>query len=186
MVDTKIKKLGRPKGKKEGKKDFIVSNIEHNGSSVCSMENYKLGDYLPITINPAEQFFGEDCRLSIIIDSMYKFLRDNTDYSRFELWPEISGKGQVHFHGIVRVGNPIKFHLMDVPRLIMYGHINIDICGKTDDDSETVKLNMEKWKKYCTKNTEFMTQVLLTNRYIDTISGSMTSHERVSVEELYL
>lgn len=144
-------------------KRIVDSSPLDNGSSVVAPDVYMRDGYskLTITINPARQEFGSLDRFIIVTGLIYKLLK-SLKHANYYMYPELSGKGRIHYHGWLEIHDVPQFYLMDVPRLIEHGHIKIDTHDGTD-----------KWDIYITKSTGYMNDLTNTNIHFNQ-SGLMT------------
>lgn len=69
--------------------------------------------------------------------------------SYFLLHPEFSKMARYHFHGIVRIKDITMFYLLDLPKLIPFGTIEMDHVKDPD-----------VWLMYCTKNQDLMERIV--------------------------
>lgn len=69
--------------------------------------------------------------------------------STFILYPELTLAGHLHFHGIVKVEDRIKWYRQVLPNIKLHGFV----CIKEIT-------NYQGWIEYCSKDQEHMTKIL--------------------------
>lgn len=101
-------------------------------------EHMQFGKWYAFSYNPIDQPSSlqqlEDWQRSNIImfNKMY-----NIDV---QLYPEFSSQGRWHYHGIIRVRDPL-FYIQDLQTLKLYGSFEMDTIS-----------DIQEWFLYCTKN----------------------------------
>lgn len=130
-----------------------------------------------ITVNPCDdhQYFKLDT--SSRIESCKIFMIhciDNMAATPIILYPEVSSKGRIHWHGLIKFKtypDVLKFFITHVPGLLSKASIEIDTIS-----------DPHVWDEYCTKQKSLFdwsiqnyslkknTQKLKINNIIDTIS----------------
>lgn len=98
------------------------------------------------TLNPSDsfQYFGKVARYAKAIRAIQASLESLT-YCEYELYPEVSKKGRIHFHGYIDIIEPARFQLYDVHILTKISIYEIDVL--TDPDV---------WKAYIEKDKKEM------------------------------
>lgn len=71
------------------------------------------------------------------------------NYANIDLYPEISSKGRIHFHGFLTIKDIFNFYYKCVPRLMVHYSIEMDTIA-----------DRAVWKTYCTKQEEFVQPAL--------------------------
>ena len=102
------------------------------------------------TINPAAQYEDQKNRLRTAVNAhmqTFKSLGDDK-VCTWELYPELSRGGRIHYHGWIQIHNRLKFYL-NLMRFLNKNQVEID----TIED-------MNVWETYCTKQKDmFQTKV---------------------------
>lgn len=81
-----------------------------------------------------------------------KLLNRSTEFS---LYCEFRhNTGALHWHGVIRIIDHIKWHKQTLPSLKSLGFICIKMIGKTHDLNRRYKDAMEGWINYCSKEIE--------------------------------
>jgi len=118
------------------------------------------GTRLSFTLNAADsaQFFNDemDNRLwsshvvyNNYVNKMIKPWADN-----YIMYPEISTKGRIHYHGILTVSAFDKFYLTYARKIEQCEYINMDLDTLNEEDN--------KWLEYCTKDRLLMEPLIAT------------------------
>lgn len=77
----------------------------------------------------------------------------------YEMYPELTVAGNIHYHGVIRVKDKIKWYKKVLPTLRYKGYV----CVKKDPD--------EKWKEYIRKDKDIMERILCRNFPIQYCGG---------------
>lgn len=102
------------------------------------LEQYSVGKTWAFTISPETQYVDDQGRLDKVIYFLKNKLRSpNYEYS---LYIELSPSGRIHGHGYLKVFDPFKFVLHDIPYLLKFATLAIEEI--TDEDG---------WLEYITK-----------------------------------
>lgn len=126
------------------KKKAHINSFSDAGSVIVSPETVSVTEWYTITINPETQLFGDPDRFMLVSSYVYGKLK-NINHIECYLYPEISGKGRIHFHGKIKIIDVIDFYLYGVYKLMLIGHIEID----------TIK-DVKVWDTYMTKSCPMM------------------------------
>lgn len=113
-------------------------------TQIPEMDDIIAGQPYAFTYNPSDkhQYFGQPNRLNksvVDLDSilLYKSMK-------YELYPELSRKGRIHFHGYVVFDQIVDGYMYSIPLLLKHGTVVI----KQIDDNNT-------WLQYCLKQYKF-------------------------------
>lgn len=134
--------------------------IPQNGSKFIAPENVVVDRAYSITLNPSDnQYYNEEVhnRFNLWTASVYTFLK-TLKYCDLYLFPEISGKGRLHMHGLIKIKLVAEFYAHDVARLQMFGNTEVDTVN-----DEAV------WEKYCTKQVNVLRELTETNKFYDNL-----------------
>lgn len=79
------------------------------------------------TVNPSDryQYFNKIDRFRKAYRSARSYLA-NICYAEYDLYPEISKTGRIHWHGYITMLNAASFQLYDVPMMSKYSIYEID------------------------------------------------------------
>lgn len=122
-------------------------------SKLMSYEDVVENEYYAITINPSDkyQYFRCENRLGKCLCAIDPILYYNKNCFEYILWPEISSRGRVHYHGKIKIINKNFFYLSVVPHLLSRATVYMDeikdenwenvYCKKQDKFHEYVKLH---------------------------------------------
>lgn len=130
-----------------------------NGSKLVSPELLTSGQKLAITVNPSDcfQWFeSPEDRFSLVTDYVYKLFKGIPNLT-LELYPEVSSKGRIHFHGYIGIKDIMNFYIMFVPLLIGRNHIEID----------TLSQDQKVYETYIKKSVKCMKPLTMCNRNYD-------------------
>jgi hypothetical protein len=114
-----------------------------------TIENHKLyrnGDYLAITINPADQFLNEITysRRAQKFCSYWHAKLQSVPSDEYQFNLELSRYGRLHWHGYVKVDDPcLMANWVAIKKYKKNSNIDVD----TVDD-------IDVWKKYIMKDEE--------------------------------
>lgn len=110
---------------------------------------FKDGDYISITMNTRDSLqyfnFSTQRRLRYAVRVYYNIARLLTNIGTFELRPELSRGGRLHYHGTLKLYDSFEFHVHVIPILKEVCNLDLD----TIDD-------MAVWKAYCAKDSGTM------------------------------
>ncbi|UTM74943.1 replication-associated protein [Tick-associated circular DNA satellite] len=122
---------------KDSFKNSIFNNAKDQFLKIEEMSN---GSVYAITYNPQTQ--PDHPSLNGFVDwwGEQQELFDRCTNCAVRLYCEISKTGRVHFHGLVKILNRVKFGMFDVPRLIKFGSTVIKQIEHYDE-----------WISYCLK-----------------------------------
>ncbi|AXH77524.1 MAG: putative replicase [Cressdnaviricota sp.] len=114
-------------------------------SSAPSPENLQICKWYSFTYNPIDQPPQKDDYMYEVFETMNEFRRFMAEFVSFEsyLYPELSSQGRLHYHGIIRVYDPMRFYLNDLIRLRTFGCYEIDTI-------EDISI----WLLYCKKQRD--------------------------------
>lgn len=126
-----------------------VPKFETNKASIMSPEEIKLNDYYTLTLNPNDrhQYFEDPKR----IDKLTTFVEclilecPNMDIN---IHMEISRKGRLHFHGIIKfckIEHVLYFYLNKINEWLSYFQIEMDTIA-----------DLDVWNKYCIKSNHLI------------------------------
>lgn len=113
-------------------------------NQIPEMDSIFTGIAYAFSFNPSDkhQYFGQSNRLNKCVSDLDSiFLYKSMKY---ELYPELSRKGRIHFHGYVIFDEPIEGYMYSIPLLLKHGTITIIPI----EDSL-------KWMEYCCKQYKF-------------------------------
>lgn len=98
------------------------------------------------SINPSKQYETQKTRLKLIQNDLCKTLSylGNQKVFSFELYPELSQTGRLHWHGDIKIYNVLEFY---TNLIRIKDHVTFEI--DTIDD-------MTKWNEYKTKGLKYM------------------------------
>lgn len=105
----------------------------------CNAEatKYTVGKF-SLTISPDDsfQYFGKEDRFILFVAETVRWLKLHLNNSNVTLFPELSGRGRLHWHGWIEVPKIRirEFYLFDVLRLQSMGHIELDSCLQETHD----------------------------------------------------
>lgn len=117
-----------------------------NEKTLENKKLYRKGDYLAITINPAEQFLNEITysRRAQKFTSYWHAKLNTVPSENYQWNLEISRYGRLHWHGYVKVDDPcLMANWIAIKKYKKNSNIDVD----TVDDLQT-------WIKYITKDEE--------------------------------
>ncbi|UOF82064.1 rep protein [Circoviridae sp.] len=130
----------------------MVSNpVYKKKNDIIDFENMIDGVFYAITINPNDkhQYFHNPIRLgNFLTDLKKEYLYKIDGTYEFDVYPEVSSKGRLHWHGFIKVYDKVNFYLFDIPNIIRKG--TLVIREMNDEDS---------WLEYVTKHREFHTYI---------------------------
>lgn len=131
---------------KATKKTFIKKRNEIIDFEAVNTET----DYA-ITINPCDkhQFFKDNHRIGTFMEDIHRILYNSSKVYKYRLYLEVSPKGRLHWHGYIKIKDPIQFYLYSVPHMLALSTVVI----KPIDDSEV-------WYNYCNKQLVLHTECL--------------------------
>lgn len=117
--------------------------------SALKLEELEANTLYAITINPVEQYPEHKDRYKDTIHfHCFSFLNKLRKYSELELYPELSPLGRIHYHGTVKIIDPVEFLL----KLFQYAGVQ-----KTTFTVVIKHIKDEKWLgEYCIKQKAFM------------------------------
>jgi len=147
------------------KKKLQINSFNDAGSVIVSPETVSVTTWYTLTINPEIQLFGDPDRFMLVSSYVYGALK-KINHITCQLYPEISGKGRIHFHGRIRIHDITDFFIYGVYKLFNIGHIEID----TISDSEV-------WEKYITKSKSYMEDLLKGNPIY--LNGNMSIFDTI-------
>lgn len=103
------------------------------------------------TLNPSDkhQYWNEKLRRFEKVVTNIKKLLGFILYAEYELYPEISIKGRVHFHGYLSVLDPVNFLLYDVKKLETCSIYEIDTIANPEVWRSYIQKDKKKMKSYC-------------------------------------
>lgn len=110
------------------------------------------GEQLAITLNVADsgQFFNDNIsnrlwNAYVIYNNFcHKYIKPWADY---DIYTEISRKGRIHCHGVIRITDYIKYYVQYARKLDRLDSMNVDLDTISD---------MDKWLEYCRKDSLLM------------------------------
>lgn len=110
------------------------------GNTCLPIEQIMVDTVYSITINPSDkyQFWNNPKRLLRFHAKAIEMLP--LDFIEGHLFLEISPNGRLHYHGYIRILDPLNFLLLHVKRLEEYSHYEIDTIQDISD-----------WLAYCMK-----------------------------------
>lgn len=120
-----------------------------NPHSALNPEDVDLNTLYSVSINPKQQFDDRKSssylkRFSMMIEYVHKWLDHGQDYFSYVLFPECKN-GRIHFHGVIKFIQPLKFDMLVLPLWKELWTYEID----TIDD-------INVWFKYCTKQQSIL------------------------------
>nr|UOF76863.1 rep protein [Cressdnaviricota sp.]UOF79567.1 rep protein [Cressdnaviricota sp.] len=140
---------------------------------VPAPEELSIGNWYAFTLNPNDLYqitsFDQDSVNNFNEDMRHLFSGISSS-THFLVWLEFSKKGRFHWHGIIRVNDPIDFYLLDLPHLIAYSNIDLD----------TIR-DMPEWLMYCQKNRQLMERLWDKNIFINSYISSVTLYNPTNV-----
>jgi hypothetical protein len=120
-------------------------NFKKAKNEIPNMEDIDCDTQYAFTLNPSDkhQHFGKTNRLSKCITELEVILFHNS--ASYCLFPEISKKGRVHYHGYIKIHNPYNFFLNAIHYILNHGTI---VIKKIEDEG--------KWEDYILKQHGIM------------------------------
>lgn len=108
-------------------------------------EDINVNTFYTFSFNPEEQPLFEKfykMKLNNLSDwsMQMKKIFDSLHYCKIEVNMEISRRSRFHFHGVIRISDPLHFVIHDLKMLAHYGTYEIDKIN-----------NNEVWNAYCEK-----------------------------------
>lgn len=113
-------------------------------TQIPEMDTIVTGVTYAFTYNPSDkhQYFGQSNRLNKCVADLDTIMFYKS--MRYEIYPELSRKGRIHFHGYVIFDEIVDSYMYSIPFLLKHGTVVI----KQIDDSVT-------WMQYCCKQYKF-------------------------------
>lgn len=151
------------------KKKTQINSFNDAGSVIVSPETVSVTNWYTLTINPEIQLFGDPDRFVLVSSYVYGALK-KINHIECYLYPEISGKGRIHFHGKIRISDIPDFYLYGVYKLFLIGHTEID----------TIK-DMVVWDTYITKSCSVMAELCRSNPiylYDETVESKLLKSQK--------
>jgi len=123
------------------------------GSYTClPPEDVKTDVKYAVSLNPCDdcQYWNVDDRYKKFLAKFFTCMRE-TKYAKYILYPEMSSKGRLHFHGTIEIFDVLNFYLYDLSVLRLFCQYEIDTiqCATT-------------WEKYCTKGKPLLAPYIAT------------------------
>lgn len=143
------------------KKNKEVRAMSENGSLLLSSEDVTELKNYPLTINPYDQYEEDENRFNMVSAQVYQFLK-NFKYCTFILFPEISQRGRIHYHGTIVIKNKLQFYLHEAFKLSMWCHVKMTTFERIDTETET---KYKSWQEYIEKNKAMMKSLTCLNVY---------------------
>lgn len=132
--------------------------MNYNNSKLLKFEKMHEREYYAITINPDDehQYWHHIGRLEDYVDKTKQLIYKCTnDSAYFELIPEVSPLGRLHYHGYFKLFDKIEFYLHSIYKLLKWAHLEIDTLS---DDL--------KWEDYILKQVDLHSYCLKNNIYL--------------------
>ncbi|AXH77558.1 MAG: putative replicase-associated protein [Cressdnaviricota sp.] len=122
-------------------------------NDIPSYEDMLIGVRYAITINPCDkmQKFRDPLRLTSFLNEISKLLYHNNKIYRYTLYPELSPKGRLHYHGYITILDIDTFYLYSIPNLLKMSTI---VIKPIKEESK------EMWQNYCIKQSDFHSYIL--------------------------
>lgn len=113
-------------------------------NQIPEMDTIVTGVTYAFSYNPSDkhQYFSQTNRLNKCIVDLDSILLYKS--MKYELYPELSRKGRIHFHGYITFENIIEAYLYAIPHMLKHGTMTIIPI----EDSV-------KWMQYCCKQYKF-------------------------------
>lgn len=116
-------------------------------NQIPNYEDVSTGVLYAVTLNPSDKFqhFNMTSRVNKTIVDLESILFYND--AEWELYPEISCKGRIHFHGYVSIRDKNNFYLYNIPYLLKRCTIVIKDIHSFEDPTY--------WNEYIEKQLTF-------------------------------
>lgn len=175
--------------KRNIKAEFKNDNAE--GFKAPKPENVKTQCYYTLTISPPEMIHtlfdndDQEKELSLCryVSEVHKLILRYQQYVEIVLNPELSYKGRLHYHGVIKFLDIFGAYFYFLPRLSMLGYIEIDTIKLISDDSiceEGQEDGLGIWWAYCTKQSHIIPTPII--RQFNNIPVEIIVNENVKIK----
>lgn len=122
-----------------------AKKLDFTNKKMLSAETYSF------TVNPNDANQNWTNRLNRFTTVIKKTIR-NLDFilsAEYELYPEISKTGRIHYHGYITILDPMEFLLYDIRQLDKWSKYEIDTLTDNDVWPRYIKKDKETVQRYC-------------------------------------
>lgn len=163
------------------------------------VEKLNVGEVYAITLNPPDTLAPHNDPLLPYsnflkeVNRIYAELITKCKHSAMILYPELSHKGRLHFHGYLQITNVIAFMLNDLLHLRSMCHFEIDTISyeeieKADGDTSPPVTGAQVYDKYIRKQLHLIAPLFKSNRLsvplqINDLNPPKDFHELIICDE---
>jgi len=127
--------------------------VSDKGNQCIKPEDNLRGGTYTFTFNPEDQPDITICESFKEWWSVIHSVMNQLKGAKVRMWLELSQKGRWHFHGLIKIYNPLKFYLYDIHKLNEEGHYEIDTYDGYD--------GFAYWLQYCVKQQSLVEEYII-------------------------
>lgn len=140
--------------------------LEKYRGNILKIEEIDPQTVYTFTIAPKDEMqfmgfkFNTLVRLKMFNEAWTRFLTMHLQpYAKYRLHTEVSPKGRLHYHGIIKICDIVGFYVTAVPCLLEKCMIEVD---KITD--------RKKWDEYITKQSKYLKDYIVVNKGTDILT----------------